>query len=95
MRVTPSDDSEALLLTVFTQHTLCPLLTGVPDDSRGNGHARFEYPRMQCSCLLPPVQLASLLDQQKRRGREGLEPLARKPLTRWPGGGVGRKAKGD
>lgn len=43
MREMLSDRAEALPFPVLTQHTLCPLLTAVLNDGRGNGHARFGY----------------------------------------------------
>ena len=50
----------ALLVSVPTPPTLCPLLPDAQDDNRGSGHLLFEYPRIQGFCILPPVQLASL-----------------------------------
>lgn len=85
-----SDSPVAHPIAVRTPPTLCPLLTDVLGDSRGNGHVPFEYPRIQCFCLLPLVQLASLWTSRRGR-REELGPLAGKPLSRWPGGGGGEK----
>lgn len=66
------------------QHTCSPLLTDVQDANRGNGHAQFEHPPTRCSGLHPLVQLAPFW--AKRRGEtQALEPVAVKPLTRWPG----------
>lgn len=56
-RETLSDGAEAVPLAVLTQHTLCPLLTDVLDDRRGNGHAQFGYaPAGPVSFLSGPIE---------------------------------------
>lgn len=55
-------------VSVPTPPTLCPLLPDAQDDNRGNGRLLFEYPRIQCFCLLPAVQLASLWTSRRGGG---------------------------